>query len=206
MNGEAWQERGACLPLMSKDPATWDGVFYGETTADRAPAKDVCAGCPVRLDCLTAALERGEVWGVWGGCDEVDLRRTLQLDTNGTERERRRFPRCPACRARTENLFVRAFCPLEGDGDPIREVECAACCFAWAAATSVAAVLQFWAEKGAADKVVPLRRPARVTVPRGRIPSGAPSRSRRPVQLPASQASPVEPVRSLAASSGPQAP
>ena len=191
---------------MTRAPEEWDSIFYGATTADRAPAKDVCSGCPVRLECLADALERGEIWGVWGGCDEVDLRRTLQLDTNGTERERRRFPRCPACRARTENLFVRAFCPLAGDGDPVREVECAACTFSWAAATSVAAVLQFWAEKGAADKVVPLRRPARVTVPRGKISSGAPSRTRRPVPSPMPQASPVEPVRALVASSGPQTP
>ncbi|WP_009978648.1 WhiB family transcriptional regulator, partial [Mycobacterium avium] len=26
-----------------------------------------CAGCPVRRQCLAAALERAEPWGVWGG-------------------------------------------------------------------------------------------------------------------------------------------
>jgi hypothetical protein len=199
---EGWEARSACFPLRKEDPDLWES-FYGDTTAERKPAKDVCAGCPVRLECLTAALDNAETWGVWGGCDEVDLRRALWLDTNGSERERRRFPRCPACRARTENLFVRSVCPLGGDVDVVRSVECGACTFSWSAATSVAAVTLFWAERRAADVVVPIRRPARVTVPRGRIPSGAPTRARKPVQLPAAQGSPDRAVQPLVASSGP---
>ena len=27
----------------------------------------LCGGCPIRRQCLTAALERNEPWGVWGG-------------------------------------------------------------------------------------------------------------------------------------------
>jgi WhiB family redox-sensing transcriptional regulator len=30
-------------------------------------AKELCASCPIREACLSAALERGEPHGVWGG-------------------------------------------------------------------------------------------------------------------------------------------
>ena len=30
-------------------------------------AKNLCRTCPLRLQCLEAALEREEPWGVWGG-------------------------------------------------------------------------------------------------------------------------------------------
>jgi WhiB family redox-sensing transcriptional regulator len=30
-------------------------------------AKELCATCPIREACLSAALERGEPHGVWGG-------------------------------------------------------------------------------------------------------------------------------------------
>jgi WhiB family redox-sensing transcriptional regulator len=30
-------------------------------------AKALCAQCPIRRQCLSAALQRAEPWGVWGG-------------------------------------------------------------------------------------------------------------------------------------------
>lgn len=30
-------------------------------------AKAICAGCPVRAECLEGAVERGERHGIWGG-------------------------------------------------------------------------------------------------------------------------------------------
>ncbi|MFM8599192.1 MAG: WhiB family transcriptional regulator [Mycobacterium sp.] len=50
------------LPCSS-DPELW----FAEHPADLERAKAGCAGCPIRRDCLTAALERAEPWGVWGG-------------------------------------------------------------------------------------------------------------------------------------------
>lgn len=40
-------------------------------------AKNTCLACPVRTECLTVALQRGEQWGVWGGLT-TDERNTLR--------------------------------------------------------------------------------------------------------------------------------
>ena len=51
------------LPCRTQDPE----LFFAESPEDVEYAKSLCADCPVRLDCLTGALERAEPWGVWGG-------------------------------------------------------------------------------------------------------------------------------------------
>ena len=51
------------LPCRVNDPE----LFFADSPADVEYAKSLCATCPVRLDCLTGALERREPWGVWGG-------------------------------------------------------------------------------------------------------------------------------------------
>lgn len=53
----------AALPCHAGDPDLW----FAETPADLERAKALCAGCPIRRQCLTSALERAEPWGVWGG-------------------------------------------------------------------------------------------------------------------------------------------
>jgi WhiB family transcriptional regulator, redox-sensing transcriptional regulator len=51
------------LPCHVADADLW----FAENPADLEQAKALCAGCPIRRECLTAALEREEPWGVWGG-------------------------------------------------------------------------------------------------------------------------------------------
>ncbi len=51
------------LPCRSKDPE----LFFAESPADVELAKALCHSCPVRVECLSGALERREPWGVWGG-------------------------------------------------------------------------------------------------------------------------------------------
>jgi len=51
------------LPCRTQDPE----LFFAESPEDVEFAKSLCTTCPVRLDCLNGALERGEPWGVWGG-------------------------------------------------------------------------------------------------------------------------------------------
>ena len=51
------------LPCRMQDPE----LFFADSPEDVEYAKALCSDCPVRLDCLNGALERGEPLGVWGG-------------------------------------------------------------------------------------------------------------------------------------------
>ena len=51
------------LPCHAGDPDLW----FAEVPADLERAKTLSGGCPNRRQCLSAALDRAEPWGVWGG-------------------------------------------------------------------------------------------------------------------------------------------
>jgi hypothetical protein len=124
----------------------------------------LCGSCPVREACLKWALEKGEIWGIWGGCDEAEIRRALWVDANGEPTSRCRFPHCPSCHARPNKLVVVGVCELKS-GRRRERVECMACGFSWRAATSVTAVKAYWR-----DRARKIR--ARSVASRARIPSG----------------------------------
>lgn len=63
-----WRLDAACRDLDT-------AVFFGETEAEIAAAKAVCATCPVREACLDFALVTRQDDGVWGGMDENERRR-----------------------------------------------------------------------------------------------------------------------------------
>ena len=42
-------------------------LFFSEQLDDILRAKAFCVECPVKDECLAAAVERREPWGVWGG-------------------------------------------------------------------------------------------------------------------------------------------
>lgn len=46
--------------------------------AEQHKAKNVCAGCPVRTECLAEALDNQVEWGVWGGLTERERRAVLR--------------------------------------------------------------------------------------------------------------------------------
>ena len=60
---DAAPRAGLDLPCRSGDADLW----FAETPAELERAKALCSGCPVRVACLTGALQREEPWGVWGG-------------------------------------------------------------------------------------------------------------------------------------------
>lgn len=66
-----WRYRGACRGL---DPE----IFYPISDEEAGPAKDVCATCTVRQQCLEFALANREREGVWGGATEKERRRILR--------------------------------------------------------------------------------------------------------------------------------
>ena len=51
------------VPCRVGDPDLW----FAESPGDLERAKALCEDCPLRRECLAAALEREEPWGVWGG-------------------------------------------------------------------------------------------------------------------------------------------
>lgn len=51
------------LPCQVVDADLW----FAEDPRDLEQAKTLCATCPLRVECLQAALDRAEPWGVWGG-------------------------------------------------------------------------------------------------------------------------------------------
>jgi WhiB family transcriptional regulator, redox-sensing transcriptional regulator len=57
------QVAAIALPCHTADPDLW----FSESPAELDMAKSLCAGCPVRRECLAGAVEREEPWGVWGG-------------------------------------------------------------------------------------------------------------------------------------------
>lgn len=47
-------------------------IFFSDDPVDIARAKAICSRCVLRAPCLAGALQRREVWGVWGGEILVD--------------------------------------------------------------------------------------------------------------------------------------
>jgi WhiB family redox-sensing transcriptional regulator len=68
---QSWMLRGAC---RGKDP----GFFFPSDGVGVELARQVCADCPVRVECLEYALHFRIEHGVWGGASERERRRILR--------------------------------------------------------------------------------------------------------------------------------
>lgn len=53
-------------------------AFFPEKGGTNAPAKRICAACPVRERCLAYAMETRQHFGIWGGLSELQRRRIRQ--------------------------------------------------------------------------------------------------------------------------------
>lgn len=105
-----WHEHGACRQFPELDTPefnAWHDAKRG--SAQELAAKSICAGCPVRLNCATSALERGEPWGIWGGLDRADRKAVAKRfgfpppgdpPEHGTNSRRVKWGcPCPECKA-----------------------------------------------------------------------------------------------------------
>ncbi len=68
MSGSTCGRTPAPVPCHVEDPDLW----FAEDPRHLEQAKALCMDCPIRRECLNAALQRQEPWGVWGG--EILLR------------------------------------------------------------------------------------------------------------------------------------
>lgn len=70
-----WRDKAAC---RDEDPELFFPLGSTGPAAEQIRrAKQVCAGCPARLQCLDWAVVTGQHDGVWGGLSE-DERRGLR--------------------------------------------------------------------------------------------------------------------------------
>lgn len=64
----AWQARARCRGMP---PAMW----FPEQGEPTSPIKAICAGCPVRRECLDYAVTTNQIHGTWGGLSERQRQR-----------------------------------------------------------------------------------------------------------------------------------
>ncbi len=98
--GAEWMRDGLCAQT---DPDS----FFPDKGKSNREAKQVCMSCPVRAECLEAALERNERFGVWGGMSERERRRVLRKRESEEPGEPIETPAC-ANRSCEESLPVAA--------------------------------------------------------------------------------------------------
>lgn len=89
-----WADRGACRgePTDAFFPVAHNTGRRGGTNSIYRRARTVCAGCPVRTECLTHAIRAGEIHGMWGGLTPKE-RFALRHTVPGAVP----IPACPHC-------------------------------------------------------------------------------------------------------------
>jgi hypothetical protein len=123
-------DRGAQLhsrPAAPSGPAVWQlpagaacrdadtRLFFPEPGEDDWEAKQICAACPIRVQCLALAITNGEEFGIWGGVN-LETERLQPIESSIASRCR------PGLAAKYPDLIapVRA---APGDGQALRDRE-----------------------------------------------------------------------------------
>ena len=74
-----WQRRASC---RGPESALFFPPTFPEPRQERdsreTRAKEICAACPVRPECLEFALDIREPHGIWGGLNEFERRDLLE--------------------------------------------------------------------------------------------------------------------------------
>ncbi len=74
-----WSDAAAC---RGSEGSLFFSPEVSERKEDRHEreflAKRLCSECSVRGECLEAALERHETYGIWGGLNELERRALLR--------------------------------------------------------------------------------------------------------------------------------
>jgi WhiB family redox-sensing transcriptional regulator len=95
-------EQGICNQKGGPD-------FFSSDPCEVRRAKNMCAPCPVRFQCIQYATrpESPETYGVWGGADQWELRIACAVDPSGDPVKRARRAKCPFCRSAKNVTEVR---------------------------------------------------------------------------------------------------
>ena len=97
-----WRYRAACRGADLS-------VFFPGRGDSAEPARQICAGCPVREPCLDYALSHGITHGIWGGLAERDRRALRSRHTVAARRERDEAIAAAAAAGYTTAAIGRAF-------------------------------------------------------------------------------------------------
>ena len=97
-----WRERAACRGADLQ-------VFFPAPGESAEPARQICAGCPVREPCLEYALSHGITHGIWGGLTERDRRPLRIQHTAAARRERDEAIAAAAAAGSTRAAIGRTF-------------------------------------------------------------------------------------------------
>jgi WhiB family redox-sensing transcriptional regulator len=74
-----WQWQAACRGEEAGlffAPNHYETKDLKDTREHRA--KSICAGCPVRIECLEYAIRIREPHGIWGGLNELERRHLIR--------------------------------------------------------------------------------------------------------------------------------
>lgn len=174
-----WQRSALCAKPSNRKTIDW---FFDSDINKKYAAKNMCFQCPVRKQCLQWALEHRQIWGIWGGRDDIEIRRALSVSYLGEETRRRRYPNCPYCSARPHKLDTIVV-KLDGSGrwNTAKVVICTECNFSWKSRTSANAV-----EAYKVDRVEKLERQRRIKEKnkKAKIKKAKKSLSTKPAVLP----------------------
>ena len=89
-----WRSRGACL---TADPELFFPISsVGPAQRQISQAKAVCGRCEVQQQCLSFALETGQVYGIWGGTSAEERQLMRRRPRNGQPVRRQPVRRQPS--------------------------------------------------------------------------------------------------------------
>jgi hypothetical protein len=118
----------ATYPL---DGAICDGVatadydpFFPTTPEDELDALAMCRICPARAPCLAYAVETGQMFGIWGGKTQRQLRRLIRAHGGPP---RRRVPPSHGNASKTHCAYGHPYDPANTYYTPTGERRCRAC-------------------------------------------------------------------------------
>lgn len=64
---DAMEQAGDYVPCMNYPDLFFMELKGPDAIHNQRMAKDLCADCPIRLQCLDYAMKQNEEYGIWGG-------------------------------------------------------------------------------------------------------------------------------------------